>query len=448
LSVTPAVKKVLGHEPKEIIGRSMLELCHPEDAKSIIAEGLSGGFDTKTCTSRVKHKEGHYVWIETTINIVRGVSRRASRLICVSRDISKRKRTEIELLTTKAKLESFIDHNVDPILIFDQDYRLVRINGAYEKTFGWSYGEVIHKHISEMPMTPPERIDEIHQNLEMMSQGKPIIGFETIRMCKDGNVIPVHLTAFPLRNEQGLISGCSMSLRDISERKQAEQFALNSEKLSITGQLAAGIAHEIRNPITAIKGFIQLMNSGEGGKHRYFDIILSEIARIELISSELLLLAKPQAVSVKPQDIVLQLTQVRTLLESQAHLNNVQMILDLNPDEAYVSCDENQLKQVWINFVKNAIEAMPGGGKLVIRLRRKGDRYITVDIKDEGCGIPQDALDKLGQPFYTTKEKGTGLGFMVSKRIVDNHNGTITVQSKQYVGTTVTVCLPFEESNL
>lgn len=441
LFISPAVTKLLGYKPEQLIGKSVFAYWHPEDAAAV-GFSLHDSSDTNTYTSRVLHKDGHYVWIETTANIVRDTNGEANQILGVGRDVTERKRAENELRATKERLESFIDHNVDPIMLFDADYKVVRVNESFEQTFGWDYAEIVNRHVFDLQLVPSDRKDELKKNLELLREGKQILGYETIRLCKDGTPLNVHLTAFPLRDEQGTISGCSVSLRDITERKQAEQFAINSEKLSITGQLAAGIAHEIRNPITAIKGFIQLMNSGFEEKRRYFDIILSEIARIEMISSELLLLAKPQTVSVTPKDIVLQLTHVKTLLESQAIMNNVQMILDFNPDEVFVSCDENQLKQVWINFIKNAIESMPGGGKIVIRLRELGREGVAVSIKDEGCGIPQHMLDKLGQPFYTTKEKGTGLGFMVSKRIIDNHNGTLTVQSKQNIGTTVTVSLP------
>jgi signal transduction histidine kinase len=285
---------------------------------------------------------------------------------------------------------------------------------------------------------------ELERNLSRLNAGHSILSYETTRLRKDGSKLEVNLTAFPLRDDAGQIAGYSVSLRDITERKAAEEHMMNREKLSIAGQLAAGIAHEIRNPITAIKGFIQLMNSGFKERKLYFDIIASEIARIETILSELLLLEKPQTAAFDRKDVGLLLTQVMTLLDSQAIMSNVQIVADFERGPAVVSCDENQLKQVWINFIKNAIEAMPGGGKVEVRLRRPERGRIVVSIADEGCGIPQTLLSKLGQPFYTTKEKGTGLGFMVSKRIIENHRGELSVRSVENVGTTIEVSLPVE----
>ncbi|TMV48928.1 PAS domain S-box protein [Paenibacillus mesophilus] len=445
LFISPALTKVLGYEPWELIGKPFSLFRHPDDADVDGAALVSEHSDTKTHTCRILHKDGHYVWIETTSKIVRDTKGEEDKILGVGRDITKRKRAENELRATKERLESFIDHNIDPIMVFDADNRLIQVNESFERTFGWNSAEIVGQLVIDIRFVAPEMMPELKRNLALLNAGQPVPSYETIRLCKDGTRLNVNLTAFPLRDEQGNISGYSVSLRDITDRKQAEELMINSEKLSIAGQLAAGIAHEIRNPITAIKGFIQLLKSGYTEKRQYFDIMLSEIARIEMISSELLLLAKPQTVMFTRKDVGLLLKQVKTLLDSQAIMSNVQIVTDFDPETACILCDENQLKQVWINFIKNAIEAMPDGGKIHIRMRRQGRERIVVSIVDEGCGIPEPLLSKLGQPFYTTKEKGTGLGFMVSKRIIENHNGTITVRSRENVGTTVEVGLPYKD---
>ncbi|MGO4270196.1 ATP-binding protein [Paenibacillus sp. TAF58] len=139
------------------------------------------------------------------------------------------------------------------------------------------------------------------------------------------------------------------------------------------------------------------------------------------------------------------LSQVTTLLDTQAIINNVQIITEFDPDIPPILCDENQLKQVCINFIKNAIEAMPKGGNMVIQLTSKNENNINLRFIDQGCGIPPYILSKLGQPFYTTKEKGTGLGFMVSKRIIENHHGEIAVHSEENKGTTIEISLPIAD---
>src|SRR5690606_5088484 len=236
-------------------------------------------------------------------------------------------------------------------------------------------------------------------------------------------------------------SAVQVIIRDISDRIKAEELMIKSEKLSIAGQLAAGIAHEIRNPLTAIKGFLQLFNDDFDGKQNYFDIIFSELNRIELILSELLLLAKPSEIKFKNKDIRTILRDVVTLLETQAILQNIQINIEFQNEESIITCDENQIKQVFINLIKNSIDAMENGGNIYIR-SIVTQEFIYLLFIDEGCGIPKSILDRIGEPFYTTKEKGTGLGLMVSYNIIENHNGEIKVDSKENEGTTFEIMLP------
>lgn len=408
-------------------------------------QGILQKSDVDTFTCRVQHKQGHYVWFETTAKIIRNEDREIVKVLAMGRDISERKRAEQELKAAKDQLESFIDRNVDPILILNLEDKVVRFNHAFERTYGWTESEIVGLHILDLPNIPLECKPEVVRNLSRIKSIEAIEGYETIRKRKDGVMLTVMISSFTMRGENGLINGWALILRDITDNKQAEELLIRSEKLSIAGQLAAGIAHEIRNPITAIKGFVQLMKSGIVEKKMYLDIMVSEIERIEMILSELLILAKPQLIQTERKDIRMLLSQVTTLLDTQAIINNVQIITEFDPDIPPILCDENQLKQVCINFIKNAIEAMPKGGNMVIQLTSKNENNINLRFIDQGCGIPPYILSKLGQPFYTTKEKGTGLGFMVSKRIIENHHGEIAVHSEENKGTTIEISLPIAD---
>lgn len=263
---------------------------------------------------------------------------------------------------------------------------------------------------------------------------------------KLGHVLWASSTLFAVKDDVGRNLGFVVHLIDLTAQKRADHYAakvmIQSDKLSMAGQLAAGIAHEIRNPMTSIKGFVQLMRSGLGSKEEYFDIISSEIERIELILGELLLLAKPQGIKYELKDIRLLLEQVITLLNTQAILNNVEIITRFDPEPTFVKCDENQMKQVFINFIKNAVESMPNGGKLTICIEYGNVDHIVIYFVDEGCGIPEAILSRMGEPFYTTKEKGTGLGFMISKKMIEDHGGQVVVFSEPNEGTTIKVTLP------
>ncbi|MCC3374758.1 ATP-binding protein [Cohnella sp. REN36] len=231
-------------------------------------------------------------------------------------------------------------------------------------------------------------------------------------------------------------------IRDISERKKNEELLINSEKLYVAGQLAAGIAHEIRNPLTSLKGFLQLLASGRKDSGTYYDIMKSELTRIEGIVSEMLMLSKPQVYDLSYHDVRSSMRETVTLLETQAILHSIMIETDFGPDPLWVYGVENQVKQVFINVIKNAIEAMVDGGAIRVRMRRVDDT-VQIRISDEGPGIEETQLSKMGQPFYTTKDKGTGLGLMVSYKIVDNHQGSIRVDSELGSGTTFVITFPF-----
>ncbi|UOF90473.1 ATP-binding protein [Fodinisporobacter ferrooxydans] len=216
-----------------------------------------------------------------------------------------------------------------------------------------------------------------------------------------------------------------------------------ASKMEIVGQMSAGVAHEIRNPLTSIKGFIQLLQREIHDKSHYFEIIYSELDRIDSILNEFLTFAKPQVATFKIHEIHQILTEVISLLETQTILHNIQLLTEFELEPVYLTCDRNHLKQVFINIIKNAIDAMPNGGNIKIKVKNDSEAKMTsIRFIDQGCGISKDRLKKLGEPFYTTKEKGVGLGLMVTYKIIEAHNGKVAVSSEVGIGTTVDVILP------
>ena len=233
--------------------------------------------------------------------------------------------------------------------------------------------------------------------------------------------------------------------KDITERKeQTENLLQKSEKLALLGQMAAGIAHEIRNPLTSIRGFIQLFKSNQM-QEEYYDIVLSELDRINSIVGEFLILAKPTAAILVERDIKLLIKDVVTLINTQSIMNNVQIFVEFESDLPKIQCEENQLKQVFLNLLKNSIEAMPYGGNIDLKVSKKDTELISIEIIDQGVGIPEERIPTLGEPFYTTKEKGTGLGLMTCFKIIETHQGTINIHSKVNEGTTIEIVLPAEK---
>ncbi|WP_372662655.1 ATP-binding protein [Cohnella sp.] len=331
-----------------------------------------------------------------------------------------------------------VENSLDTIAILTGD-RWGFVNAAGLRMFEAEVlSELLGKSIyTFLPARDHHVVRERLHNLVFTGSGKPL---EQEWFTLKGNILHTEIveTMTTLDNEPAI----QVIIRDISERKKNEELLINSEKLYVAGQLAAGIAHEIRNPLTSLKGFLQLIVSGRKHNNTYYDIMNAELDRIEDIVSELLMLSKPQVYELVYQDLRVMMRDTVTLLETQAILHNIAIEAEYGTDPLWIYGVENQVKQVFINVIKNAIEAMIDGGAIKISLSRENDG-VYVRIHDEGPGIDEGQLAKMGQPFYTTKERGTGLGLMVSYKIVDNHHGKIKVNSELGKGTIFEIMLPF-----
>lgn len=444
LSVNPTMEELLGYKEEDFLQRSFIPFVYEADLQRTIGHyKIAASGQTQRYETKVIHKDGTLIYVVIT-NIPIIVDNMVVGVYGIAKDISSSRKAENELKSKTQQLESYIENNVDAIIILNIHGEVTRVNKAFEELFGWTKEEIMRLTLHNVPLIPKDKVNETIQIAERVKQGQHISGVETTRFRKDGALLDVLLSASPIIDGTEQVIGWSVTLRDITEWKKSQMMLQNADKLAAAGQLAAGIAHEIRNPITSIKGFVHLMGQGFGNSNEYLSIMSSEIERIEGILSELLLLAKPQVGTLELKDMKSLLTQVITLLDAQAILNNVEIITKLQPEVPKIYCDENQLKQVFINFIKNAIEAMSTGGKLVIQTEMVDLATIKIRFIDEGIGMSKETLSQIGLPFYTTKEKGTGLGFMTSRKIIENHFGKLNIISEPGEGTTIEVILPVE----
>ncbi|ADU32421.1 ATP-binding protein [Evansella cellulosilytica] len=259
----------------------------------------------------------------------------------------------------------------------------------------------------------------------------------------DGEWIDVKLHHRQMEFENEPVYG--IVIKDLTNVKENEKKLRHSEQLSVIGELAAGIAHEIRNPLTSLMGFLQLLGARDKNAEPYKEIMASELERINLIVNELLLLSKPKEYEYETTNIVHLLRTVITIANTQAILHNIEISLKIEDnEEMLIDCEQNKLKQVFLNLIKNAIEAMEDhNGVITIAVRKKLDK-VEISFIDQGKGIPEEKIENLGKRFYTTKEDGTGLGLMISMNIIGEHDGEMYINSKLNVGTTITVLLPTE----
>jgi PAS domain S-box-containing protein len=309
-------------------------------------------------------------------------------------------------------------------------YQKEEIIGKYQHSL------IHHTHSDGMPYKP-EDCPIYHA----VNSGKTTYVREDVFWRKDGSSFPVEYISTPIK-EVGQIIGSVITFRDISEKKKMEELMIKSEKLSIIGELSAGIAHEIGNPLTTLKGFLQLFEAGTLPKQEYLSIMKTELERIEQISQEMLSLAKPDIANYEYTDIRQLINGVVKLLDTKAFRKSIHIEVDIQ-NEILIFCVKNQLIQVLINLIKNAIEEMERGTVLISA--RKIGNEVYIKVKDDGPGIPEHLLKKIGEPFFTTKENGTGLGLLVTYRIIQNHKGKVEVNSKVGVGTTFIITLPVEQ---
>lgn len=231
--------------------------------------------------------------------------------------------------------------------------------------------------------------------------------------------------------------------RDYWLKQQEEQ--TRTEKMKMVGELAAGMAHEIRNPLTAIQGFIQLSKSSGYNIEPWYEVIMGEITRVGELTAEFLQFSKPHASNMKNEKIVSCMARVYSLCESEATSRGHIIELEATDQNMMLFIDRDKIIQVLINLIRNAYQAMEKPGHVQFTLSREGD-MAAIQVRDIGKGISPSEMEKIFDPFYTTKEDGTGLGLSLCQKIIEDHNGYINVESKVGSGTVFTIKLPISLS--
>ncbi|AJK65163.1 MULTISPECIES: PAS domain-containing protein [Bacillus] len=435
-----AMLAMLGAESKdEVIGRRSYEFIEEEyhDIVKNRIVRMQKGMEVGMIEQTWRRLDGTPVHLEVKAAPTTYKNQRAELLLLI--DISSRKKFQTILQKSRERYQLLIQNSIDTIAVIHNDKWVFMNESGISLFEAETYEDLIGKNVyDQLHPCDHDGVKQRIQNIINRKTESEIIKQSWFTF--KNRLIYTEMVCIPTTffGETAV----QVILRDISERKQTEELMLKSEKLSIAGQLAAGIAHEIRNPLTAIKGFLQLMKPTMGENEHYFEIVFSELSRIELILSELLMLAKPQQNAVKERvNLKKIISEVTALLETQANLKGIFIKTDYEHDSMYINGDQNQLKQVFINLIKNAVESMPDGGTVHIIMTE--DEYsVNVTVKDEGDGIPENVLKRIGEPFLTTKEKGTGLGLMVTFNLIKNHQGAIQVDSKPDRGTAFHITFP------
>lgn len=347
-------------------------------------------------------------------------------------------RSQQEFNLKDEQYQSLFNHNPDSVLQLDLEGRIMSVNPKAEKFLGVRGDALKAKQaVYFIDLIENEKASEYF----IKSLGGEAVHFETNIQKMDDEKRIMRVTFLPIIVHKELL-GIYAIVRDITKIRREEELMVMSEKLSVIGHLSAAVAHEIRNPLTSLKGFVQLMDMTKEVDPLHTDIMLKEIERINIISSELLVLGKKQDVTFRKLDLGDCLHQVYTLMKAESNLNNIEMAIEVKgADPVLVMADSIELKQLFINLIKNGIEAVGENGKIDISLQIIDDHAIVM-VSDNGIGMEPERLERIGEPFYSIKEKGTGIGLTICQKIVHRLNGEMRFESEKHKGTTVTIRIP------
>lgn len=330
--------------------------------------------------------------------------------------------------------------------VFDLNNDVIAVNPAFEKLYGWDMNECIGK---QLPMVPTGQFEESRDRMARMLNGESFDLLETVDMRRDGTLFDAEVTLSPIFNHDGEIIATSVITRDISYRKEAERLLVQSEKLDFAQGMAATVAHEIRNPLTVISGFTQMMQQDKDSPHAYFyGLIDEEIKRIDLIINEFLILAREKTDTEKEVFDVQEILRAMLLFfKPNMHANEIDLESHLSNQPAVIHGYPNKLRQVFINIFKNALEAIGTNGNILVSSNIVEGQSVQLVISDSGCGMSKETVEKMFEPFFTTKDQGNGIGMMVTYDIIQEHKGKIHVTSEPDFGTTITITLPLVQQN-
>ncbi|NUE66513.1 two-component system sensor histidine kinase AtoS [Snodgrassella sp. ESL0253] len=346
-----------------------------------------------------------------------------------------------KLRKTKTMNELILENTLDGVITVDNNGSITMLNPAAEKITGYQL-----QHILGQPYSTIVDDKNFHSPLlDTLYNGIDHVGVE-VDFPVTGRIIRISASTSHLKNHQGQIIGAVVIFKDITERKEVEKLIQQTERLVALGELMAGIAHEIRNPLAAVRGFVQYLQNDvpRTEQNEYIEIILKEVDSINQVIQQLLDFSVPSKnyyVSVQLNTLI---EEVLVLINSSHRSNNISLILALTCELPPLYLDKELIKQALLNLLINAIQAIRDHGKIEIAtLLSANQKYQLIRIKDNGEGIKKELMDKIFTPFFTTKISGTGLGLAMVQKIVSSHKGQISIKNNEHSsGVTVEIALP------
>ena len=347
--------------------------------------------------------------------------------------------TRSSLTRIKAFSDNVVENMPIGLVALDADRKIVSFNQTAETALRMSADQVLGKSADEVLPEPCQKM------VEDMPASADTIEKELDCPLDDGRTIPLELSLSPLTDEEGTFLGHIILFRDLTEVQSLKREVERSQRLASLGRLAAGVAHEIRNPLSSIKGFATYF------RERYrevpedlktADIMIQEVERLNRVIGQLLELARPMEAMKKPSSIRVLIQHSLKMIERQAQEKNIRINTNFSPDIGDVPIDPDRMNQVLLNLYLNAIEAMDNGGSLFVDVLPDDSGRVKIAVKDTGAGIQKKDLLHVFDPYFTTKQSGTGLGLAIVHKIIESHEGELRVESEPGKGTEVAIFLP------
>jgi PAS domain S-box-containing protein len=454
IEVNPAACGLFAKPRSKIVGRTAHEIL-PREAAEALSQGdraiLTGARQLTYATEVTL--DGEKVFLNTTKFPVLNADEEVTAIAELSQDITAQKEAEAELIQTREYLQYILDNAPVMVITTDLDGHIVSCNSAAVATLGYGPEHLTGRHVQTLYRDPEDR----EKLIRRVDQEGPIHDHEAVLIHADGHEVTVSVSLSLLKNARGQLLGKIMLGRDLSHRKALMDQIIQSERLAAVGRLAAGVAHEINNPLAVIAevaGYLQdlvdcaqqnsssaLRSELESGLPK----ILHNVSRGRSITSRLLSFARKSELQSEEADLGASLEEVLPLLEKRARLAQVTIHHQVPPDTPMIAIEELQLEEIVINLIMNAIQAMAGRGEGNIWLDAEttGER-VVITIRDDGPGIVDEVRDRLFDPFVSTKPmgEGTGLGLSICYGIVKRNDGEIRVESKPAEGACFQVILP------
>ncbi|MFD2673474.1 EAL domain-containing protein [Marinicrinis sediminis] len=428
----------MGLIPDQLIGKTVWDIGMSEETARFTEEHYAAAWDGKHHVT-YEGQIGRIGYLATLRPVYRGG--KVVEIVGILIDITERREMEAELKRSEMKYRFIAENTMDLLISLNRNEQIVYVSPSCIEMLGYLPYDLEHRRVHEVQLI--DGWNGFESEFAAFADQQSSLVKQWDLLHRNGSRICTEATCSPIWGKDGQLEQVIIAARDMTEQRKTETLIRQSDRLNVVGELAAGVAHEIRNPLTAIKGFVKLLQQNQRKDH-YYEIMLEELERIEMIVTELLMLSKPQAVTYSDVQLNELLHDLITLLDTQAIMNNIGFKLITDQDIPVMKSNVHQLKQVLINLIKNAMESMNHGG--IIELSTAyADHWVYIRIVDEGSGISEERMKNLGEPFYSTKEKGVGLGLTVSNKIVKELGGTIRITSKVGEGTDVVVALPLQK---